>query len=191
MHQIIFFSTYALQHERANQNSTSVFLKTLLSPIRGLNFYISLARRTSGRGLGNVSHFCLVFTFSYTFAVSDFSISRFPVAFKSSKSVLCFQSCSHYEHDFKKRVPSYPDPTSGTSGCAHLYNFLQNRGNMVVEGENTAQSTLPVVWRQTRYQEVGWVIYRFNFELCEGLRRVQNNHTSCAAWKRRIRLYIT
>jgi hypothetical protein len=32
-----------------------------------------------------------------------------------------------------------------------------NRANMVMEGENTAESTLPLVRRETRYQEVGWV----------------------------------
>jgi len=47
----LFFPTYALQHERANKNSTAIFLKTLLSPIWGLNFHISLVRRTSGRSL--------------------------------------------------------------------------------------------------------------------------------------------
>jgi len=62
---------------------------------------------------------------------------------------------------------------------------------MVMEGENTAESTFPVVWRQTRYQKVGWVVYRFNFDLCDGFMWVQNNHTSCATCKRRIRLHST
>jgi hypothetical protein len=66
-----------------------------------------------------------------------------------------------------------------------------NRGNMVMEGEKTAESAFPVVWRQTRYQEVGWVVYRFIFDLCDGLMWVQNNHTSCAASKWKIILYST